>query len=134
MTDLMGGRILDTSALTQTAGGSLYMRALFETARQRMIQLLVPATALADAIAITEKPAGRELLAAVARFPMVTVKPLDEADAVTSGILRAERSPEASTAAGHVAFFAAERGWPVVSAVHDELRALYPDIEIERLP
>ncbi|WP_194918221.1 hypothetical protein [Catenulispora rubra] len=134
MTDLMGGRVLDSSALAQAAAGSLYMRALFETARQRMIQLLVPATALSDAIAETESPAGRELLQLVARFPMVTVKALDESDALASGLLRAERLPTASTSAGHVAFYAAERGWPVVTSLPDALRALFPGVEIESLP
>ncbi|MFE2528782.1 hypothetical protein ACFXEL_31685 [Streptomyces sp. NPDC059382] len=40
----------------------------------------------------------------------------------------------ASTTASHVAYLAAARQWPVITGEADQLRALYPDIEVEDLP
>ncbi|MDH6711218.1 hypothetical protein P3T27_007971 [Kitasatospora sp. MAA19] len=130
---MIGGRILDTTALTAAAQGSLYMQALLATAHQRVIPLLVPASALADAAA-SLKPDARHALTAITQFPLLRLQPLDEADALGSGILRATVDPGSDTTAGHVAYLAAARQWPVISADPDRLRALYPDIEIEVLP
>ncbi|RPK32413.1 hypothetical protein EES39_38665 [Streptomyces sp. ADI92-24] len=130
---MIGGRILDTTALTAAARGSFYMQALLSIAHQRVIPLLVPATAMSDAFADL-KPDGSHALATIAQFPLLTLAPLDEADARGAGILRASVNSAASTTAGHVAYLAAARQWPVVTAEPDRLLALYPDIEVEALP
>ncbi|MFD3889952.1 hypothetical protein [Streptomyces microflavus] len=130
---MIGGRILDTTALTAAASGSLYMQALLSIAHQRVIPLLVPSTALSDAYA-SLKPDGGHALSAIIQFPLLTVVPLDEADARGAGILRSNVDTAASTAAGHVAYLAAARQWPVITGEPDRLRALYPDIEVEDLP
>lgn len=39
-----------------------------------------------------------------------------------------------SVTAGHVAYLAAARQWPVITGDPKRLRALYPDIETEALP
>jgi hypothetical protein len=130
---VIGGRILDTTALVATARGSLYMQALLSTAHQRVIPLLVPATALADAFAGL-KPDASHALATIMQFPLLTLAPLDEADARGSGILRAGVGVTADTTAGHVAYLAAARQWPVVTGDPDRLCALYADIETEALP
>lgn len=130
---MIGGRILDTTALTAAARGSLYMQALLSLAHQRVIPLLVPATALSDAFAEL-KPDARQALTAIAGFPMITHSALDEADARGVGMLRAGSGIPADVTAGHVAYLAAARQWPVVTADPDRLRALYPGVEIEPLP
>ncbi|GHI98044.1 hypothetical protein [Streptomyces olivaceus] len=130
---MIGGRILDTTALTAAARGSLYMQALLSIAHQRVIPLLVPTTALSDAYS-DFKADTSHALATIVRFPLLTVAPLDEADAQGVGILRANTDSRASTTAGHVAYLAAARQWPVITGEPDRLRALYPDIETESLP
>jgi len=130
---VIGGRILDTTALTAAARGSLYMQALLSIAHQRVIPLLVPSTALSDAYADL-KPDAAHALSAIIQFPLLTVAALDEADARGAGLLRSNLDSEAGTAAGHVAYLAAARQWPVITGEPNRLRALYPDIELEDLP
>lgn len=130
--DGIGGLILDTSALVTAARGSLHMQALFSLSHARVIPLLAPATCVADAAADLH-PHGREALTAILRFPLVTLAALDEHQATGSGILRSAHSP-AGTTEGHVAYLAAARRWPVITADPGPLRRLYPDIEIETLP
>ncbi|MDW8804378.1 hypothetical protein P1P68_06115 [Streptomyces scabiei] len=134
---MIGGRILDTTALTATARGSVYMQALLSIAHKRVIPLLVPATALSDAYADL-KPDAAHALATIMEFPLLTLAPLDEPDARGAGLLRANATSTADLAAdlaaGHVAYLAAARQWPVVTGHPDRLRALYPEIETEALP
>ncbi|MET9934814.1 MULTISPECIES: hypothetical protein [unclassified Streptomyces] len=131
---MIGGRILDTSALTAAAQGSLYMQALLSLAHQRVIPLLVPTTALSDAYA-SLKPDAQQALHVIAQFPMLTLAPFTEEDARGAGTLRAARPEVRSDAtAGHVAFLAAAREWPVISGDSIRLQALYPGIEVEPLP
>ncbi|MEO3753479.1 hypothetical protein [Streptomyces sp. B6B3] len=130
--DGIGGRILDTTALITAARGDLYMRALFSLAHRRVIPLLAPATCVADASAALH-PHGRDALTAILRFPLVTLAGLDESQAVGSGILRSAHRPVATTA-GHVAYLAAARQWPVITSAPTPLRTLYPSIEVETLP
>ncbi|GHH54807.1 hypothetical protein [Streptomyces candidus] len=130
---MIGGRILDTTALAAAARGSLYMQALLSIAHQRVIPLLAPSTALSDAYA-SLKPDAAHALSAILRFPLLTVAALDEADARGAGLLRSNVDTGAGTAAGHVAYLAAARQWPVITGEPDRLRALYPDIELEDLP
>ncbi|MEU3218704.1 hypothetical protein [Streptomyces sp. NPDC006971] len=130
---MIGGRILDTTALTAAARGSLYMQAMLSVAHQRVIPLLVPSTALSDAYADL-KPDAAHALSAIVQFPLLTVAALDEADARGAGLLRSNLDSEAGTTAGHVAYLAAARQWPVITGEPERLRALYPDIELEDLP
>ncbi|KUF17341.1 hypothetical protein [Streptomyces silvensis] len=130
---MIGGRILDTTALTAAARGSLYMQALFSIAHQRVIPLLVPTTALSDAYAEL-KADSSHALSTILGFSLVSVAPLDEADARGAGILRANTVSRASTTAGHVVYLAAARQWPVITSEPERLRALHPDIETEALP
>lgn len=130
---MIGGRILDTSALTAAARGSLYMQALLSVAHQRVIPLLVPTTALSDAYADL-KPDAQHALHTIVQFPMLTLAPLTEEDARGAGTLRAQSGTPADLTTGHVAFIAAAREWPVISGSGARLRALYPDVEIEDLP
>ncbi|WP_062205343.1 hypothetical protein [Streptomyces sp. NBRC 109706] len=130
--DAIGGRILDTTALVAAARGSLHMRALLSTAHRQVIPLLAPATCVADASAALQ-PHGRDALTAILRFPLVAFASLDEAHAVGSGILRSAHRPAATTP-GHVAYLAAARQWPVITASPEPLRTLYPAIDVELLP
>ncbi|MDT0266805.1 hypothetical protein RM844_10925 [Streptomyces sp. DSM 44915] len=128
----IGGRILDTTALLAAARGAPHMRALLSTAHRHVIPLLAPASCVADAAADLH-PHGRDALTAILRFPLVAFAPLDEAHAVGSGILRSAHRPSATTP-GHVAYLAAARRWPVITATPEPLRALYPSIGLELLP
>ncbi|MDT0310179.1 hypothetical protein RM780_24960 [Streptomyces sp. DSM 44917] len=131
-TGTIGGRILDTSALVAAARGDLYMRALLSSAHRHVIPLLAPATCVADASADLH-PHARDALGAIMRFPLVAFAPLEESQAIGSGILRSAHRPSPTTL-GHVAYLAAARQWPVITAAPDPLRTLYPAIAIELLP
>ena len=144
---MIGGRILDTSALVAVARGRPYMQALLYVSHEHLIMLIVPAPCLADALASLDDPEDRERLFDLLRSPIARVAPFGETEARGTGLLRsreggrgggrgAGHSPAsaASTAVAHAAFLAADRGWPVVSAAPGPIRALHPEVEIEPLP
>ena len=53
---MIGGRILDTSALLQAARGTPYMQALLYICHEHLIPLVIPAPCLADALARLRDP------------------------------------------------------------------------------
>jgi hypothetical protein len=53
---VIGGRILDTSALVQAARGTPYMQALLYISHEHLIPLVIPAPCLADALAGLNDP------------------------------------------------------------------------------
>ena len=108
------------------------MQALLSLAHRHVIPLLAPATCVADAAADLH-PFGRDALTAILRFPLVTLAELTETQAVGSGILRSAHAP-ADTTTGQVAYLAAARQWPVITAAPEPLRALYPNLMLEVLP
>lgn len=132
---MIGGRILDTSALLQAARGTPYMQALLYVSHELLITLVIPAPCLADALADLDDPQQQARLFDLVRSPIASVAQFGAAEATGTGLLRASaRAVKGCTGAAHAAFLAADRGWPVVSAAPGPIRALHPEVEIEPLP
>jgi hypothetical protein len=132
---VIGGRILDTSALVQAARGTPYMQALLYVSHEMLITLLIPAPCLADALAGIDDPEQQARLFDLLKSPIAKVAQFGAAEATGTGLLRAGALPaRASTGAAHVAYLAADRGWPVVSARPGPIRTMHPQVEIEPLP
>jgi hypothetical protein len=132
---VIGGRILDTSALLQAARGTPYMQALLYVSHELLITLVIPAPCLADALAALDDPQQQARLFDLLKSPIAKVAQFGAAEATGTGLLRASALPaRASAAAAHAAFLASDRGWPVVSARPGPIRALHPHVEIEPLP
>jgi len=133
---VIGGRVLDVSALTDAAiGKTVYTRALVRTAVEHGIVLAVPTAALMAAWSAIA-PGDRPFLEILLDLPVAVIEPLDESSARDAGLLLATaRDPSAaSVVAGHVAWSARRRGWPVVTAEPGPLRSIDPTVEIDPLP
>ena len=112
---MIGGRILDTSALLQAARGTPYMQALLYISHEHLITLVIPAPCLADALARLRDPEQQARLFDLVKSPMAKVAQFGAAEATGTGLLRSNALPaRASTGSAHAAFLAADRGWPVV--------------------
>lgn len=132
---MIGGRILDTSALVQAARGTPYMQALLYISHEHLIPLVIPAPCLADALAAVDDPEQQARLFDLLKSPIAKVAQFGAAEATGTGLLRASARPtRASAGAAHAAYLAADRGWPVVSARPGPLKMLHPEVEIEPLP
>jgi len=132
---VIGGRILDTSALLHAARGTPYMQALLYVSHEHLITLVIPAPCLADALARLDDPEQQARLFDLLNSPIANVAQFGEHEATGTGLLRAQAMPaRSSTGAAHAAFLAADRGWPVVSARPGPIRAMHPEVEIEPLP
>jgi hypothetical protein len=132
---VIGGRILDTSALVEAARGTPYMQALLYISHEHLIPLVIPAPCLADALAGLDDPEQQARLFDLLRSPMARVAHFGAAEATGTGLLRSGARPaRASTGSAHAAYLAASRGWPVVSARPGPIRAMHPDVVIEPLP
>jgi len=128
---VIGGRVLDASALVGFALIEPYPQALVWTAVEAGMVLAVPATALATAWARTPATA-HDALQVLLDLPNTVVEALDTAMARSVG-LRLGLRPEALRA-GHVVACGSDRGWPIVSGDPASLRAIDPQIEVDPLP
>ena len=70
---MIGGRILDTSALVQAARGTPYMQALLYISHEHLIPLVIPAPCLADALAGLDDPQQQARLFDLVRSPIAKV-------------------------------------------------------------
>lgn len=134
---MIGGQVLDTSALTDAATGrSIYARAMIRTAVEVGIVLAVPAAALMQAYA-SVPVGGRPFLDLLLELPVAVFEPLDQLSLQSAGVLLADAGagdePHA-LATAHTALVAQRRGWPVVTANGDLLQTLVPELTIELLP
>jgi hypothetical protein len=131
---LIGGRVLDTSALADFATGkSVYAQALVWLAVEQGIVLAVPTGALLKAWS-TVPPSAHQPLAVLLGLPVTVTEDLDAVAAREAGLMSTRSSDEVSLTARHVAWSARRRGWPVVTAEAEALHAVDPELDIERLP
>lgn len=133
---MIGGRVLDPSALLDLASGrTVYARALVSTAVQVGLVLAVPAVALAEAWAEVE-PAGRPFLNLLEDRAVVLVDALTDSAARSVGLLVAESDPAVRSTLGtaHAVQVALTRGWPVVTGRPATIKALHPDVTLDALP
>ena len=70
---MIGGRILDTSALLEAARGTPYMQALLYISHEHLITLVIPAPCLADALARLGDPEQQARLFDLLKSPMAKV-------------------------------------------------------------
>jgi hypothetical protein len=131
---VIGGRVLDSTALLDIADGStVYGRALLDFAAQAGVVLAVPAAALTEAWA-QASPAGQPFLELLMASPVVVGDDLSTDHAAVIGGLFPDRHASPDIVAGHTVHCAVTRSWPVVTADPNRLRAIRPDLPIEPLP
>lgn len=125
---MIGGRVLDTSALVAFAArSSVYAEALVWTAVEEGLVLVVPSTAAAAAVAeLGEK--DLPVLEVLLVLPVTVVDDLTLARARAVGHLGGDQL------AAHVVACARDRGWPVVTAIADRYHAHAGTVEVEQLP
>jgi predicted nucleic acid-binding protein len=126
---LIGGRILDASAVVAFASGeSIYAASLVWTAVEDGIVLVVPSTAIAAALArLPDKdhPALEVLL----QLPVTVVDDLDVTRARAVGALGGDHLD------AHALLCAQDRGWPLVTADAARYTGTRPaGVEIDQLP
>ncbi|MGH3755182.1 MAG: hypothetical protein ACRDRP_21315 [Pseudonocardiaceae bacterium] len=125
---MIGGKVLDASALAALVRGRVSAAAWFATARA--LPLYLPTLALAEVRAV--RPDAGPQLAEVLGHPSVV---LGELDAVGAGhvdqlLLEADVF---DGCAGHIVHIARTRGWPTLTADPGRLRRVDPTLELELL-
>lgn len=126
---MIGGRVLDTSALLAFARGtSIYAAAAVWTAVEESIVLIVPSTAVAAAwteLAVEHHPVLEVLL----QLPVTVIDALGETRARAIGQLGGPQTD------AHAIACAQERGWPLITAHPDHYtRYQQTGVDLEPLP
>jgi predicted nucleic acid-binding protein len=127
---VIGGKVLDASALAALARRRPAALAWFDTARLVGLALYLPTLALAEVRAVY--PDAGPLIAEVLGHPSVVLGELDAAAAAHVEQLLTH-ADVFDAMAGHVAYVAHQRGWPALSADAGRLRRVDPALEIELL-
>jgi predicted nucleic acid-binding protein len=127
---VVGGKVVDASALAALVRGRLSALAWFATVKITGLTLYLPALALAEVRAV--RPDAGSQLAEALGHPSVVLGDLDAADAreVDQLLLAADVF---DGCAGHVVHVARMRGWPAISADPGRLRRIDPDLSIDLL-
>jgi predicted nucleic acid-binding protein len=126
---VIGGRVLDASAIVAFAGGdSIYAAALVWTAVEEGIVLVVPSTAIAAAWAqLPDK--DHPVLEVLLDLPVTVVDNLDVTRARAVGALRGDPLD------AHALLCARDRGYPLVTADASRYAGIRPpEVEIDQLP
>ncbi len=130
---MIGGRVLDVNAIVDYATArAVYMAAFVRVAIEQTIGLAIPVTALTQAWQQVP-PEGRSGIEELLGRPEVVIDELDTATAADVGLLL-HATDQVDVVAGHVAWSAVRRGWPVITTESDRLRALTPDVAVEHIP
>ena len=130
---MIGGRVLDSSALTAFATGRpVYVRALVWAAVEENIVLAIPSAALGRAWSVLE-PDHHAALRVLLGLPNAVIHELDPTTAQEAGLLMAA-SGQDDIVTGQVVSTARRRGWPAVTGDPGALRKLDHDVIIEELP
>ena len=127
---MIGGKVVDASALAALIRGRLSAVAWFATAETAGLALYLPTLALAEVRAV--RPDAAEELAEVLGHSMIVLGELDAANARQVDRLLTDVGVF-DAMAGHVVHVARQRGWPALSADPGRLRRIDPDIEIDLL-
>jgi hypothetical protein len=126
---VIGGRVLDASALVAFASGtSIYAAALVWTAVEEGMVLAVPSSALATVWSeLAEK--DHPVLEVLLGLPTTVVDDLDQATAREVGARGGD------LVAAHAVHCAVRRGWPLVTAAAASFSGIVSaGVEIEQLP
>lgn len=132
---MIGGRVLDTSAvLTAATGTNDYTAALLTVAAEHGIVLAVPAAAVQAAWRVT-RSAEQPWLELLLDSPAVVVVPLTADDARDAGLLAARAGhDDVAAATAHAVHIAGRRDWSVLTADPGPVLELDPHVRTETLP
>ncbi len=127
---MIGGKVLDASALGALARRRVSALVWFDIAPTLGLTLYLPSLALAEVRAV--RPDAAPLLADLLTHPSVIVGELDATAArqVDQLLLDADVF---DSCAGHVVHVARTRGWPALSTDPGRLRRMDPDVQIDLL-
>lgn len=126
---MIGGKVLDPSALAAQAQGSIGMEAWLAVAKVTGLVLYLPALAVVEAFAVYPESAR---LGRLLRYPSVFQAELSRSDAPKVAQLLAEAKAWDATA-GHVILVARQHGWPVLTADPGRLQRIAPDLDVDLL-
>ncbi|MBV9143184.1 MAG: hypothetical protein JO115_20095 [Pseudonocardiales bacterium] len=127
---MIGGKVVDPSALAAHVGGSFAMATWLAVANELSIVLYVPALAMVEVRAVY--PDAQAVLSRLLAHPSVIHADLTRAQAREVARLLAESQAWDGTA-GRVVLVARERGWPVLTADPGRLRRIAPDLDLDLL-
>lgn len=127
---MIGGKVLDPSALAALARGNLAAATWLTVAGQLGIVLYVPSQALTEVVSV--RPDAGPLLADLLAHPSVVRGDLD----VPAGHQVEQRMQAAGDGiydgtAGHVVHVAQTRGWPVLTTDPQRLHRIEPHTVVE---
>jgi predicted nucleic acid-binding protein len=125
---VIGGKVLDASALAALARGRPAALAWFDTARLVGIALYLPTLALAEVRAV--RPDAAPLLADLLSHPSVVLGELDSATAAQVDQLLIAADVFDALAA-HVVYIARQRGWPALTADPGRLHRVTRDLDVD---
>ncbi|HVF76002.1 MAG TPA: PIN domain-containing protein [Acidimicrobiales bacterium] len=120
------GITLDAGGLIALDRGARQVIVLLARAAERGAEVIVPATALAQAI---RRPERQARIARLIRQPTTRVMPLDRVDATSAGRLLAA-SGTSDIVDAHVVICARRSGQRVVTSDPDDLLRLDPALEL----
>lgn len=130
---MIGGRVLDSSALAAFASGRpVYVRALVWAAVEENIVLAIPSAALGRAWSVLE-PEHHGALQVLLGLPNTVIHELDPTTAQEAGLLLAS-SGQDDLVTAQVVSTARRRGWPAVTGDPGGLRKLDAAVIVEELP
>lgn len=130
---MIGGRVLDSSALAAFATGRpVYVRALVWAAVEENIVLAIPSAALGRAWSVLE-PEHHAALQVLLGLPNTVIHELDPTTAQEAGLLMAA-SGQDDIVTSQVVSTARRRGWPAVTGDPGALRKLDNAVFVEELP
>lgn len=127
---MIGGKVLDASALAALARRRFSALVWFDIAPTLGLTLYLPSLALTEVRAV--RPDAAPLLADLLTHPSVIVGELDAATAEQVDRLLAD-ADAFDALAGHVIYTARHRSWPALSADPGRLRRLDPNLPIDPL-
>lgn len=127
---MIGGKVVDASALTALVRGRISAMTWFDTARALSVPLYLPTLARAEVRAV--RPDAGRGLAEVLGHPSVVLGELDAvaADQVDQLLLAADVF---NGCAGHVGHIAWTRQWPALTADVGRLRLIDPTVQVDLL-
>jgi hypothetical protein len=127
---VIGGKVVDPSALAAYLQGSLAIDAWLATAAAEGIVLYLPALALAEVRAVY--PDAEGWLSDLLSLPWVVHAELSPQDALTVAQMLIE-SRRWDASAGHVILVARQRGWPVLTTDPGRLQRIALDLDMNEL-